>query len=244
MAWGALTDHFGILAIVDGAGTLADKLELKSSPKTAIAKSRSDAPDENNDIAAATWYGAPGTMFEASSTFVVKTGTFSLALLKLGEITSGKIVNTISVATSNGALPTITFTGRLGCLAVAAPTSKTNLWTLPDIDIVGIKAAQNFGGSSANGFTVSSGTSCIGSGLEFSIEFYEETDGLGVPVAHGVSGGVGTLSAQIKTVTDPPGWTLDTSLWTSTQEPGVEEEAAEYPTGNATAETVLTRDAA
>jgi hypothetical protein len=244
MSWGANTDHFGILSIVDGEGTLADILELRDAPKTGIAHSRSDATDENGDIADATWFGAPGTMFEASTTFVVKSGTLSLALLKLGEVTAGKIINSIGVATDAGEWPMLTVAGRLGCIAVTAPAGKANTYTLPDIDVVGIKAAQNFGGSSDNGFAVAAGTKLRSASVEFTCDIGETTDGLGVPVAHAVSGAVGTLSATIGEVTSSPAWTLDTDLWTQTQAPGTEEATAEYPTGSGTAETILERDAA
>jgi hypothetical protein len=240
--WGALTDHFGILATAHGMGTLATVLKLKESQKTPLAHARSEAADENGDVAAATWYGAPDTMFEASSTFEVIAGTLSLELLKLGEITSGKIIDNIEVTTDNGAWPTLTVSGRLGCIAVVAPSGKLNTFTLPDIDVVAIKAAQNFGGSFDNGFVVAANTKLTGSSLSFSLDIAETTDGLGVPAAHGVSGGIGVLSADIVSITAAPGWTLDTDLWTQTQAPGTEEASKEYHTGSGTAETVLERD--
>jgi hypothetical protein len=99
--FGALTDHFGILAIVNGGGTLADVLTLTASSKTPDAQGRADALDENNDPAASTWFGnTEGDLFDASSTFVCKTGSFNLNLLKGGEITVGKVITSIEVGTS------------------------------------------------------------------------------------------------------------------------------------------------
>jgi len=240
--WGALTDHFGILAIVDGEGTLGDILELKESSKTPVAKSRSVATDENGDIAAATWFGPDGTLYDASSTFILKTGTLDLSLIKLGETTAGTIRASLSVATDNGEWPTIEVTGKLGAETVTAPASKLNTFSLPEIDVLGIKAAQNFGGAAANGFAVAANTKLNSSSLEFSIDIAESTNGLGVPIAHGVSGGVGVLSATIVRITAAPGWTLDTDQWTETAAPGEEEGEAEYHTGTGTAETYIERD--
>jgi hypothetical protein len=242
--WGALTDHFGILAIANGEGTLATVLKLKVSPKTPIAHSRSEAEDENGDVAAAKWYGAPNTMFEASSTFEVVGGTLPLELLKLGEVTVGKIIDSIEIGTDNGEWPTLTVSGRLGCIAVVAPEEKLNTYSLPEINIVAIKAAQFFGGTSGGGFAAASNTKLTSSSMSFSIDIAETTDGLGVPCAHGVSGGLAELSADIVSITAAPGWTLDTDYWTQTQAPGTEESSNEYHTGSGTAEAILERDAA
>jgi hypothetical protein len=236
--FGALTDHFGILAIVDGAGTLGDILELIASPKTPDPMSRADAPDENGDIAASTWYGnTAGALYEASSTFTVTSGTLDTALLKLGELSTGVVVTGIDGGTDNGGWPTITVKGKLGTEAIVAPTGKLNTWTLPSWSIVGAKRAQLID------FTVDVGTRCTSSGFAASIDLAQTPDGLGEPVAHGVSGGVCTLSANIQSVTAAPAWTL-AGDWTETQAPGADEAGAAYHTGTGTAEQILERDAA
>lgn len=233
-AFGAQTDHFGILAIVLGEGTLDTVLELVNSSKTLIPKSKAEAADENGDSAAATWYGAPGTMYEASSTFAVKTGSFNLNVLKCGYIASTKAVLSIDVKTENGAWPQLTVSGRLGCVDPA--TLKT--YTLPDLTIYGKKQAQ------ALGFTVTAGCKLTGSGLTASVEFAEQADGLGVPVAQDVSGGALAGTGDFVGVTAAPAWTVTLSGATETQAPGSEEPQAAYNTGSGAWEARLAVDEA
>ena len=123
--WGALTDHFGILAIDHGATTLDSVLKLISSNATPIAKSRSVAPDENGDAAAATWFGAPDTMLEVSCEFEA-IGDFTTDLIELGEVTTGKVITGLELGTDSGSWPKLTFSGRIGCLTIVAPTGKLN----------------------------------------------------------------------------------------------------------------------
>lgn len=233
-AFGAQTDHFGILAIVLGEGTLGDVLELVNSTKTPIPKSRAEAADENGDIAAATWYGDAGTMFEASSTFAVKSGSFSLNLLKCGYIASTKAVLSIELTTENGAWPQLTVSGRLGCIDPA--TLKT--YTLPDLTVYGKKQAQ------ALGFSVTSGCKLTGSSVSASVDFSEQTDGLGVPVAQDVSGGFVSATADFVGVTAAPAWTVTLSGAIETQVPGSEEPQAAYNTGSGAWEKILAVDEA
>lgn len=235
--FGALTDHFSILSIVDGSGTLGDILELIASPKTPDPMSRADALDENGDTAASTWYGNTAkALFEASSTFTVKSGTLDTALLKLGELATGVVVTGIDGGTDSGGWPTITVKGKLGTEAIVAPSGKLNTWTLPSWSIVGSKRAQTID------FSVGAGCKCTSSGFSASIELAQTEDGLGEPAAHGVSGGVCTLSANIQAVTAEPAWTLSGN-WTETQAPGADEGQAAYHTGSGAAEQILERDA-
>ena len=233
--FGALTDHFGILAIVNGAGTLADCLTLVGSSKTPIALSRADAQDENGDITASSWFGAPATMFEASSTFAVKSDSFSLNLLKCGYIATTKAILSIDVKTENGAWPQITVSGRLGCIDPA--TLKT--YTLPAFTISGKKQAQPIG------FTVTAGCKLTGSGFSASVDFAEQADGVGVPCAQDVSGGVLTGSGDFVGVTAVPAWTVTGITGAvETQAPGNDEPQAAYSTGTGTWEMMLSVDVA
>lgn len=235
--FGALTDHFGILALVDGAGTLGDILELTASSKTVDPMSRADAEDENGDIAASKWYGnTAGTLYEASSTFSVVHGTLDTALLKLGELATGVVITGIDGSIDNGGWPTITVKGKLGTKAIVAPSGKLNTWKLPSWSIVAAKRAQLID------FTVGAGCKCTSSGFSASITLAQTEDGLGEPVAHGVSGGVCTLSANLTAITGSPSWTL-AGDWTETQAPGADEAQAAYHTGSGAAEQILERDA-
>jgi hypothetical protein len=238
-------DIFGILAIVDGGGTLADILKIKGSTKTPIAKGTAQALDEYGDISAKSVYGAATTMFEATSEFEVTSGTLSLALLFLGEsATSGTNITGVSIKTSNGGWPTVSITGNVGKVLEAAPAGLTNTWALPAISVVGRKVAQEFGGGGAAGlgFSTPADCKCTGSGVDFTVNFSETPDGEGLPVAFSIHGADGSLSADFVAVADldhflQP-WTLDTAtgfLWSNLANPATAKSPNEYWTGSASA---------
>jgi hypothetical protein len=225
--FGALTDHFGIAT---------SNLILVESSKTPVEQNRVDATDENGDVADTDFHGnTAGTLFEASCTYALKSGTLNLNTLKLGELTAGTIAESLEVATEGAAWPQFTMSGKLGCQTVTAPSGKANTFTLPDLVITGIKAAQLMG------FTVGAGrlTGCT---LEASIETAEQQNGVGEPVAHGVSGGTGTVTAEFVRITDAPAWTLTAAWLTEQKKPGIEEGQAAHHTATAVAGLTLTRD--
>jgi len=231
--FGALTNHFSDLINL----TSITALKLISSTKTAVAKSRADANDAENDVAAATWFGATD-IFDITCEYALVSGTLNLNTLKLGEIAAGTAVSSISAATSNTDWPRITLTGRSGLETMVAPATKANTFTLPSITLTGAKRAQ------AIGFTVGADGRLTSCSFEASAEIAEVADGLGAPAAHGISGAIGTVSAEFVRVTGAPAWTLTLSGLTSTQEPGASEGQAAYHTASASAEIVIARDAA
>ena len=234
--FGAYTDHFGILAITSGGGTLADVLEITGSSKTPDAMSRAEATDENGDPAAATWYGnTAGELFDASNTFVCKSGSFSTDVLQCGELTAGSVVTSIEISTSNDGWPQITVSGKLGAQAITAPSGFLNTWTFPAVTVTGAKRAQLLG------FTVGSDGALTGSSLSGAVDLAQQEDGEGEPVAHGVSGGLLTQTAQLVYVSGAPTWTKGGSF-TETQSPGSDESQASYITTSATAEAIWSRD--
>ena len=248
MAFGASTDHFGVLALLVGAGpaTLADVLTVTAAPTDPVAQSRADATDENNDIAASTFYGA-GSLFEASNEFVLKSGTLDTADLLCGEIAVGKCIVTCEVGTSADGWPTINVSGTLGTETMVAPSaSLTNKFSLPSYTITARKQAQEIG------FTTGAGCKLTASSLSASVELAQQEDGLGEPVAHGVSGGTVEISADFVEITVAPSWTdAAGTAWastltdlTETKAPGASETQAAYVTGTGTAAGTLTRDAA
>lgn len=235
--FGALTDHFGILAIVDGEGTLATVLELVDSSATPDAQSRADAQDENGDIADAHWHGnTAGELIEASSTFTVKGGTLNTALLLAGEIADGKVITSVEVTTSNSDWPKVVVSGKLGTETIVAPTGKTNKWTFPAFSVVAARRAQLFA------FTVDAACRLTGSSVSGSVELAQTEDGIGEPIAHGVSGGVLTMGAELVAITGDCAWEV-TGDWTETQVPGAAEGQAANHTGSGAAELVWERDA-
>lgn len=228
--FGALTDHFSM--------ALANLVLVESSKKP-VEQSRADAFDENNDVADSKFYGnSSGALFEVACTYALKSGTLNLNTLKLGELETGVIAESLDAETEGGSWPMIKVSGRIGTQAVTAPTGKLNTFTLPDVTLTGIKAAQ------AIGFTVADGklTSCK---LSAKIEIAEQGDGLGEPIAHGVSGGTGTVEAEFVRITDQPAWE-DLAAWlTEIVGPdGAEEPQAGHHTASASAGFSLTRDAA
>lgn len=228
--FGALTDHFS-LATSD--------LILVDSSNSPMPQSRADANDENGDIAASTYYGnSSGTFSEASCTYALKSGSLNLNTLKLGELEAGVVVETINLTTSNGAWPQIVVSGKLGMTAITAPTGKRNTATLPSITLNGTKQAQ------ALSFTVGEGCKLVGSSLTASCELANQVDGLGEPVAWGLSfNSPAAVSAEFVRVTAQPSWTVSGSL-VETQEPTTVEPNAAYHTSTAAGEIPITRGTA
>ena len=235
--FGAYTDHFGILAIASGGGTLADVLEITGSSKTPDPMSRAEATDANGDPAAATWYGnTAGTLYDASSTFVCKSGTFDLSVLQGGEITAGSVITNIELSTSNDGWPTLTVTGKIGAQTIVSPSGYENTWTMPSITITGAKRAQLLD------FTVGATCALTASSITGTLEIAQQEDGEGEPVAHGISGGLLTQSADLVYVTAAPSWTKGTNF-TETQAPGDDQTQAAYMTTSVAAEQIWARDA-
>jgi hypothetical protein len=251
--FGALTDHWGILDLFI-AGSEGDKLsavlQITASSKVPDPLSRAEATGRNGDPVAATWHGneiaTPDleTLYDASVTYVCKSGSFSLNRLKGGEIVAataelaGKVITGFDIGTSNDGWPTITATGKIGARAIVAPTfpaNSLNTWTLPDITITGAKRAQLLD------FTVDAACELTASGLTAALELAQQEDGVGEPCAHGISGGLLTQTAELVRVTGPCAWTKGASF-TETQAPGADEGQAAYHTASAAAEKIWVRD--
>lgn len=244
-SFGALTDHFGILAIVHGEGTLDDILSLVASSKVPRAQNRADALDANEDVAASAYSGnSAGKIYEVSCTYALKSDSLDLSDLVIGELSVGILAESLEVSTSNGGWPQITVTGFLGTETIVAPTGYTNQFTLPAITVAGVKQAQLLG------FTVTDGR-LTGSKLTFNCTMAEQADGLGEPVAHGVSGGTGELTAEFVRVDSAPAWALAAVLADSgagavfmaevTQDPGADEGQAAWHTASGAAAFNLAR---
>ena len=226
--FGALTDHFSLAS--------ADMIVVGPCPKTPVALSKADAIDDNGDPAAATWYGATD-IYDVSVTYALISNTLNLNTLDIGELTVGTVASSIAANTANGAWPQITVTGRTGLDTITAPTGFLNTWSLPEITLTGIKAAQLLG------FTVEAGK-LSGSTATFSCDIAEQTNGLGMPVAHGVSGATGEVTAEFTNTADAqPAWTVSLAGLTETQAPSTDEPQAAYHTSSAAAEMIISRDA-
>ena len=239
--FGAQTDHFGILAIDIGGGVLMSTiLSLIESSAKPVEQSRADAPDDNADVADSTYFGnTAGELYEVSSSFVLKSGSLSLALLKLGELTPGTVADSLEVDTKGGASPVLKFSGKIGLETIVAPTGKLNTFTLPALTVVARRSAQLLG------FTIGAGGRLTGCKLAAKIKLDEDTDGAGEPIVHGVSGGIGTITAEFVRITDVPTWTLTLAGLTQMSPPGGgEEPQADHHTFSASAGFTLTRDAA
>jgi hypothetical protein len=234
--FGALTDHFGLAA---GALVLID------SSETIIEQSRADALDENGDIAASTYYGnTTQNMREVSCTYALTSGSLSLnSAIKLGSLASSPTVvrESLQVTTSNSEFPSITISGRKNITAITLPTGKLNTWTVPVVTIFGQKRAQEIM------FSTGAGCRLTSSSLECSVELTQQDNGVGEPIAFGLSGGQGTFSGEFVRVTAAPSWTIVTTNnvtrgVTQTQAPGVEQGQAAYHTGTGTGAFTIIRD--
>ena len=239
-AFGALTDHWGLTG---ASAALENKAVVIASNKEPVAQNRTDAEDEYGDVAASAYHGNSASveskLFETSVTYQLLPGqSVNLNTLKLGELASGTMADSLTVTTTNGTggNPTIEISGMIGTEEVTAHGGLLNTFTLPSITITGAMRAQSLG------FTITEGK-LTGSSLTASVNMEQQDDGVGEPVAHGVRGGTWEVSADIVRITTAPAWTVDDEGLTETKAPGVDEGQASWHTTNATAAGTLTRDA-
>jgi len=233
--FGALTDHFSLAS--------SDLILIESS-ESKIEQSRADAQDENGDIAASTFYGnTTQDMREISCTYALKSGSVNINTIKLGALAASPTVlrESIEVSTSNSEFPQITVSGRKNIVSVTAPSGKLNTFTLPSFSVTGAMRAQPIF------CTVGAGSRLTASSLSASVDVAQQDNGLGEPIAHGISGGQGTFTGDFVRVTAAPSWTIVTAGNTSfgiteTQAPTVEQGQAAYHTGTGTGAFTIIRD--
>ena len=230
-------DIFGILALAKtGGGTLSAVLEIVGTTITQPSLSEAMAKTACGDIAAKTFYGPETTMVEVSSSFRLKTGALVLSDLFLGTVSSGLTITGIDIKTSNSAVPTVDFSGHRGKIVQDGPTGYQNKWVLPAITINGKSCAQDFGGDAANGFSVGVTVDITGSGLNFTCEFQEENNGVGVPCTWSVKAANGSGSVEANAIADIdgdlPAFTVDTDVWTVTKQFDTLKAEAAYWTGS------------
>ena len=230
--FGGRTDHFGFAS--------AD-LILISSSSTPLPQTVERAENQEGDYEDEEEHGqnAAGDLSAATCTYALKGETLNLNTLAIGESASGVICESLEVVTANGAWPMITATGQTGTEAVVAPTEKLNTWTIGDsIIITGAKRAQLMD------FAVDAGCRVTGSSYTASVDIASQANGLGVIVAHGVSGGVSTISADLVNITATCAWTpTASSAWLEEQAPGADEPQAGFETsGTVSASKILARD--
>jgi hypothetical protein len=229
MAFGATVDHLGF--------AVANELLLVSSSKTARAKTRADANDENGDPGASTWFGqATPVIYDVECEYELVAGAdLDIASLVIGaketNPVSGRCASSLRVTTSNGAVPRIAVSGMLGALDVA----NMGTWAPPSITIYGRKQAQVLG------FTVTAGCKLTGSSFELSLDEYQTANGVGTPTLHSLSGAVARVTADFVEVTVAPAWTVTLSGLTEVQPPGSDTPGPEYPTGQGVAEIIVAR---
>lgn len=231
--FGALTDYWGLDST---------DLVLVASSSTPVAKSVERAPDEDGDFVEEAAHGqtTAGTLAEASCTYALKSSTLSLGTLACGYFAAeaplvNRIIKSIEAGTSNDGWPQITVSGLINVLAVTAVPGKDYTYTLPAITLTGAKRAQLLG------FTIGEDCRLTGSSLSASIDVASQPDGKGEIVAHGISGGVVSVTAELVAIDGAASW-IAPATWLETQTPGVDEGQAAWHTASASAETILARD--
>jgi hypothetical protein len=209
--FGGKTDHFGIAT---------SDLILQDSSKVPRKANMATALDANGDVAVTELYGNDaGTLYDVSCTYLLKGGTLDLSTIYIGEQSTGIVITSIAVDTSNGEWPKIVASGVLGTAAFQAPTGYLAKAALPAVTLTGGKFAQGIG------FTVTAGA-LNSSSLSVNCDTAEATDGGGEPVAYAASfpnaevtaTGVYTTAAFTWAVTSP-GVGLVESQAESTVEP-------------------------
>ena len=237
--FGSQTDHFGLAS--------ADLVVIDSS-ETKIPQNRVNAQDHTGDIAASAYHGnTTQDMREVMTKYSLKSGSVNIQNIKLGVLPDSPTVARLQLeaATVNGTeTPSITVTGRKNIVTPIAPDGKANTFILPSIVISGAKVAQQLS------FATGAGCRLTGSTISATIELAQQDNGPGEPIAHGVSGGTGSISADFVAISAAPSWTVNAGSpneafgITETQPPGRVEGQAAFHNGQGQAEfTVLREDA-
>lgn len=220
--FGGLTDHFG-LATSD--------LVLVSSDLTPVSQNRADALDENGDIADAAWHGNTSAgLGEASCVYALKSGTLPTDL-NLGQIAAGKIVTSIDVATSNGAWPQITVSGIVGPEGTVV-LEQVKTFAIGDLAVQGKKKAHLMGVALTTGKL----NDCS---LSASCDWAQQENGLGEPVAYGVSGAIATATATAVATGAAAPVLAAAAGYTISQGSGKDEGQASWHTASIQTEKVL-----
>ena len=218
--FGGDTDHFGLAT---------DHMVLVSSTATPVSQSRADAMDENGDIAASAWHGNTSAgLQEATCVYALKSGTLPTDL-ELGQLDVGVVVLSIAVATSNGEWPQITVSGIIGSEAL----EQIKTYALGTLNVAGKKQAQAMGVALTTGKL----NDCT---LTATCDWAQQEDGLGEPVAYGVSGAIASADATaVATGTAVPVLAAAAG-YTVSQGSGKDEGQAAWHTASITTEKVLT----
>jgi hypothetical protein len=228
--FGARVDHFGLLAVTHGAGTLDDIMSLVDSNNPPDADNRIDAADEHDDVIASAYSGA-GDMKTAECVYSLNSGTLNLQDIVMGLIASGVALLTLNVTTGqNQPRPLIKLTGILGTIDSTAPTGKLNTFTLPTaVTIVGRMGAQPMG-------IIAAATTCKlqSSTFDAEVKSGRQDDGMGEPIAFGFAAGITTAGAEFVGITAAPSVTAQTGF-VITQHPGGGQAQASWEKGSATA---------
>ena len=232
--FGGYSDHWDLVG--SGIGQ-SDNLVVVESSRVPVAQSRANAEDENGDIAASAFFGnSEGSLSEISTTYALKGGTLDLStVFFLGEKTAGKIAGDFEASTDNGAWPQITLSGMEGVEPICTVAGKEKFYDLPAVTLAGCKRAQEMGFTADEGRLTSASISA-------SIDIADQADGLGQPVAHGVSGGEGEVSAEfVRIDAEPPAWSVTGGWLTETQTPGVDQGQSSWHTASGTAAFTVER---
>ena len=217
--FGGLTDHFGLAT---------DHMVLVSSTATPVSQSRADALDENGDIAASAWHGNTSAgLEEATCVYALKSGTLPTGF-ELGQLSVGVVVLSIAVATSNGEWPQITVSGIIGSEAL----EQIKTYALGTLNVSGKKQAQAMGVALTTGKL----TDCT---LTATCDWAQQEDGLGEPVAYGVSGAIASADATAVGTGDAAPVLAAAAGYTVSQGSGKEEGQAAWHTASITTEKIL-----
>jgi hypothetical protein len=229
--WGGRTDHWGWTA---GVGPLASKAVVVNSSKEPRSKSRDNVEGGTGDIVDSEYYGA-GSIEEVSVEYLL-TADLDLSDLYLGELETGKVINSITVPSNPKAGMKIVVAGQFGNAAIVKPDGLLSTYFLPSFSV----GAGHF--VYELGFAVTSGE-IQSATATFTAEISEEPNGLGEPQTHGISGAAATLTMEFAKPAGTAAVTLD-SFWTATKAAGTTEAQNSWHTTTLTAEGTLTRTVA
>lgn len=177
--------------------------------ETARAESVSDAPDEDGNVAARTYYGGSASIKDCSITLVLKSGTAPSSIVLGADTAQGTTmwITNVELTTGNGQWPTYVINWKEGLTNVTG--SKFTV-SLPSV--IPAKKAQPLGVAVATAKATT--MKLTGSSASWSCDYSEQLDGQGEFAAASFSNGTATSTADGVVISGDPEWTANTG-WTS-----------------------------
>ena len=207
--------------------------------ETARSESVADAPDENGDVAARTYYGGSSTIKDCSITLVLKSGTAPSSIVLGADTASGVTmwVTSVELTTGNGQWPTYVINWKEGLTNVTGSKFTVALPT-----VIPAKKAQPLGVAVATAKALT--MKLTGSSASWTVDYAEQLDGQGEFAAASFSNGTATSTADGVIISGEAEWTAQSGWTIEDGAAPVTSSNTAYDTTSASVSKFLAADAA